>query len=61
MLGTANLEETKEDITIEERLKRYADKLSSISYAEASKLPGKEIVRELLERTMLWADIMSVR
>ena len=54
-------DELSENMSIEQRLSRYADKLSAITYSEASKLPGEEIVRDLLERTILWADIMSVR
>ena len=59
--GKALSEEVVEEPTIEERLQKYADKLHAISYAEASKLPGREIVRDLLERTLLWADIITIR
>lgn len=59
--GRISSEENSDEMTIEERLKRYADKLSSVSYTEASKLPGREVVRDLLERTLLWGDIITVR
>ena len=50
-----------EDVSIDERMNRYAEKLSHISYTEASKLSGREIVRDLLERTILWGDLMTAR
>ena len=59
--GNISSEGNSADMTMEERLRRYADKLNSISYSEASKLSGEEIVRDLLERNILWADIITVR
>lgn len=48
-------------MSLDDRINRYADKLRAMSYADLPTIPGEDIVRDLLERTTLWADIITQR
>lgn len=55
------LAQPDDTMSIDERLQLYADKIKNISYSEAAHLPGSAIVRDLMERCLLWAEISERR
>lgn len=52
---------TTEGMSAAERLEKYADKIRHMSYDQAASLPGEALVRDLIERDSLWAEIMMER
>ncbi|KAI9717721.1 MAG: hypothetical protein M1828_007124 [Chrysothrix sp. TS-e1954] len=48
-------------LSLDERVVAYAEKIRHMSYDANALLPGEEVVQDLLERCLLWSDIVMER
>lgn len=59
--GGSQAQDASGELSPDERLNRYASKIRKMSYADASSIPGRDVVGDLLERCFLWSDIVLQR